>query len=155
MVDTIMCVDRTEVIGAYLARQLLEGGNPLMNLGDDIHIVAPMVNTNGQLTFHDSVAEKYIKGRNIIFLLAWVLSGRTVKIARECIEYYGGVLIGVSTLFLALPSKAEREVHALFTSDDIPYFKTFYPVSDCEMCKLGQKLDAIVTTEGYTKIKEG
>jgi orotate phosphoribosyltransferase len=153
LVDTIVCVDKTEVIGAYLARELIQGGRSMMSYDDDINIVTPMISVSGKMLFPDSMID-CIADRNIILLSAWVLSGRTVNVAQECIEYYGGKLTGVSTLFLALPPKVEREVHTLFTSDDIPDFKTFYPVSNCEMCRAGQKLDAIVTTEGYTKIEQ-
>jgi orotate phosphoribosyltransferase len=92
-----------------------------------------------------------ITDRNIILLVTSVSSGRTLSIARECIEYYGGRLVGISVLFLASPQLAEHDIHPLFTSEDVPDYKLFSP-GKCEMCKAGHKLEAIATSEGYTII---
>ena len=150
LVDTIICMEKTEVIGAYLAHELRQEGTAVMNEGNEIHIITPAINTNGNLIFQDNLIE-WISNRNILLLVASISSGRTVNSAMECIEYYGGKLSGISTLFLSSHEKMKQEIHALFTADDIPDYKLF-STAECEMCKAGIKLDAIVNSEGYTKI---
>ena len=151
LVDTILCMEKTEVIGAYLAEELLQRGTSVMNADEDIYVVSPMTNINGNLIFQGSMID-CISNRNILLLVTTVSSGRTVDVALECIEYYGGILAGISALYLASPQKLGREINALFTYEDIPGYKLFKPIKCCELCQAGQKLDAVVTSEGYTKI---
>ena len=51
IVDTIVCMEKTSVIGAYLAQELLNNGM-LANTGSDIHVITPISNTSGKLIFH-------------------------------------------------------------------------------------------------------
>ena len=149
LIDTIVCMERTVVLGAYLAEELLREGTAVMNSGGQIHVVSPLSNVNGNLIFQDNAIE-CIRNRNILLLVASISSGGTVKMAMECIEYYGGRLAGISALFFS-SEKIDYDINALFTSADIPGYKVFN-TTNCEMCKAGQKLDAIISSEGYTKI---
>jgi orotate phosphoribosyltransferase len=149
-VDTIVCMENTKVIGAYLAEELLHEGTSVINEGGEIFIVTPMTNTAGQLIFYDNEIT-WITNRSILLLTATVSSGRTLYGVLECINYYGGKIAGISALFLASHEKQIKEVNALFTSDDIEGYRLYFP-NECEMCKEGQKLDAIVSSEGYSKL---
>lgn len=150
LVDTIVCMEGTEVIGAYMAEELLYGGNSAINGGREIHVVTPVNNVNRQLIFHNNTQE-LIDEHNIILLVSSISSGITLKSALECLSYYNGKIAGVSALFNAFPEKSEQVIHSLFTSKDIPEYETFKP-RQCEMCKAGRKLDAIIMPGGYTKI---
>ena len=150
LVDTIVCMERTEVIGAYLAEELFKEGVMVINAGGRIHVVSPTSNINGNLVFQDSAIE-LILNKHILLLFASISSGHSYNSVKECLTYYGGNLVGVSTLFLASYEK-HKEVNALFTANDIPNYKLFMP-GFCEMCKAGVKLDAIVNSEGYTNIR--
>jgi orotate phosphoribosyltransferase len=150
IVDTIVCMEKTEVIGAFLAQELLQHGATVMNEGSEIHIVTPSNNTNGNMIFQDNVV-KWITNKYILLLVAPVSSARALHIAMDCISYYGGKLAGTSALFVASPSTQKEPINALFTSEDIPAYKLF-ATADCELCRAGVKLDAIVSSEGYTKI---
>jgi orotate phosphoribosyltransferase len=150
LVNTIVCMEKTEVIGAYLAQELLQHGAMSINEGDEIHIVTPTTNVNGNMIFPDNIVG-WIKDRNIILLVASVSSARALHIGMDCITYYGGRLVGLSALFVASPDTKEDKINTLFTSDDIPGYKLF-KTAECEMCKAGVKLDAIVSSEGYTQI---
>ena len=151
-VDTIVCLENTKVIGAYLAEELLQDGISVINSGGEIHVVTPMSNISGKLVFYDSEIE-WIANKNILLLVATVSSSNTVKSAKECLSYYNGKLVGISALFSASSDQTKQEINALFTSADIPGYKIF-PTGECAMCKTGHKLDAIVSSEGYTKIGE-
>ena len=150
IVDTIVCMEETSVIGAFIAQELLREGTSVMNMGREIHVVKPVTNTVGKLVFQDNV-RSWVVRKNILVLLSSVSSGRTVNNALECIAYYGGNIVGISSLFMALPGGLGWETHALFTSDDIPGYKS-YNASECELCKTGRKLDALVSSDGYFMI---
>ena len=149
-VDTIVCMEKTAVIGGFMAQELLREGTAVMNAGKDIHVIIPTYNTSGKLVLSDN-AREWVTRKNVMLLVSSISSGHTVNGAIEFISYYGGNVVGVSSLFTAIPNSLGWEVNSLFTSDDIPGFKT-YNTLECEMCKSGVKLDALVSHEGYSII---
>ena len=54
VVDTIVCMDGTEVVGAYLAQEFEKRGFRNTNLHDTIYVVTPEYNANNQLIFRDN-----------------------------------------------------------------------------------------------------
>ena len=146
-IDTIVCMERTVVLGAYTAEELQREGTAVMNAGGIIHVLSPLSNINGNLIFQDNAIE-WIRNKNILLLVASTTGGGTIKRAMECITYYEGRPAGISALFFA-SEDLEYDVNSLFTAEDIPGYKVF-STGDCEMCKAGQKLDAIINSEGYT-----
>lgn len=150
LVDTIVCMEGTEVIGAYLAEELLQEGTAVINSGREIHVVTPISNVDRKLMFQNNVQE-LIYNRNIIVLVSSISSGITLNSALECLSYYGGRVVGTSVLFNAWLQKHKQEIHSLFTNEDVPNYKIFSP-SECPMCKEGHKLDAIIVHDGYIKI---
>lgn len=150
LVDTIVCLEKTEVIGAYMAEEILQEGTSVINSGREIHVVTPISNVNRNLMFQTNMQE-LIFNRNIILLVSSISSGTTVNSALECLSYYGGILVGISALFNACSDKYEQEINSVFTSEDIPGYEIFSP-SECPMCKEGHKLDAIIVNDGYLKI---
>ena len=149
-VDVIVCTEGTEIIAAYLADELLQGGLGAINDGEDICVLTPMHTANGNFIFHQNVQER-IFNKNILILVATMSTGTTINRAAECLSYYGGKLVGISAVFSAFPEIAGWEVHSLFTCEDIHGYR-FYRPSECGMCAEGRKLDAIINSEGYTKI---
>jgi len=150
LIDMIVCMEGMETIAAFLADELLQDGALIMNEGGEIHVVAPMSNAGGQLIFHQNVHYK-INRRHILLMVASVSTGKTIRNAMECIAYYGGGLAGVSAIFSTVPEVDGREVNALFTSADLPNYHS-YKLNDCALCKQGLKLDAIVNSEGFSRI---
>ncbi len=150
IVDTIICLEGTEVIGAYLAEELMKDGRNVVNSGKEIYVVTPISNVNKNLMFQSNM-QKQISSKNIIVLLSSVSSGITMNSALECLTYYGGNLVGVSALYDALPGQHTHVVNSLFTSNDIPGYKLYQP-SECPLCKHGRKLDAIIVHDGYITI---
>lgn len=150
LVDTIVCMENTKVIGAFLAEELLSEGTLVMNSGGEIHVVTPMHNIEKKLTFYDNELE-WIKNRNIILLTTSVSSGQTLNNALECLTYYGGHVIGISSLFISKGAVPNLNVNTLFSSEDVPGYTTM-PYSKCGMCHSGMKLDALIGSEGYMKI---
>ena len=149
-VDTIICMDGCEVIGAYLADYLNNAGVMSINKHNTMYIVSPEIHTGGQLIFRDNM-QLMIKDKHCVLLLASATTGRTIARAVECIRYYGGIVEGVSAIFSASKTVNGIEVHSIFDDDDVPDYKT-YDAASCPMCRDGQKLDAIVNSYGYSML---
>ena len=150
IVETIVCMENTKVIGAFLAQELLQEGTAVMNSGGEINVVTPINSTDGKLIFYDNELE-WIEDRHIILLTAQVISGRILTNAMECISYYKGLIDGISTLFLYPEVLTHLKINTIFTPDDIEGYSVF-TTGECEMCKSGCKLDAIISSDGYMKI---
>ena len=152
-VETIVCIERTQIIAAYLAEELADSGL-VVNSNNDINILTPISNINGQWIFQDNVLDM-IADKDIVLLVPTISSGRTVQNVMNCINYYGGNLVGISVLFLIsginLSEEVKKILHPLFTTEDAPDFRT-YEVGECEMCRAGQKLDALINSEGYRSL---
>ena len=149
-IDTIVCMDGTEAVAAYLADSLAESSCGQLNRDKVIRIITPEFNTNGQMLFRDNM-QKAIWQQNILLLMASVSTGKSIIRSLECIKYYGGKVAGISALFSAIPGQYDVPVKALFTPEDLPDYHT-YKYDECPFCKNGQKIDAIVNSFGYSKI---
>ena len=149
-IDTIVCLDGTNIIGAYLADELTSAGIISDNTKNTVYIVTPEQNSVGQLMFRENILPM-IKGKNILVILATATTGKTVKTALECIEYYGGTIVGVSSIFSAADTIHGQKINTIFTTADIPGYET-YPASECPFCKAGHPLNALINTYGYSKL---
>ena len=98
VIDTIICMDGTEVIGAYLADELSKAGILSMNRHKTIYVVTPEYDQSGQLIFRDNML-MMVNEKHVLLLLASMTTGTTVTRAIEGIKYYGGHVRGVSTIF--------------------------------------------------------
>lgn len=150
IIDTIVCMDGCDVIGAYLAEDLTEAGIMSMNLHQTMYVASPEENAGGQLIFRDNM-EFMVKNKHCLLLLASATTGRTIERALTCMKYYQGQVVGVSAIFSASDVVAGIPVNAIFTSKDIPNY-SFYEPSKCPLCAKGQKLDAIVNSYGYSEL---
>lgn len=150
VVDTIVCVDGCEVIGAFLADELQKTGIMSVNQHQTIYVVSPEQNSNGQLIFRDNM-QFMIKGKNVLLLFATATTGRTIEQSLECIAYYGGVVSGIAALFSAISKANGMPVVSLFSQKDLPDYHT-YEVTQCPHCRNHEKIDAIVNSYGYSRL---
>ena len=148
IVDTIVCMDNMNVIGAYLAQELTKSGIVSMNAHQTIYVITPHQSSTGQLLFNDNVIPM-IKGKHVLLLLATATTGRTVEKAIECIEYYGGSIEGISAMFTAAEVINGRTVHSMFHVSDVEGY-TSYKSDNCPLCNSGVKLDGIITENGVS-----
>ncbi|MFR8548234.1 MAG: orotate phosphoribosyltransferase [Lachnospiraceae bacterium] len=149
-IDTIICMDGCEVIGAYLADELTASGIMSLNQHKTMYIVTPEMNPGGQLIFRDNM-QFMIEGKHCLLLLASATTGRTVARALECIQYYGGMISGVSAIFSASDMVEGVEINHIFSAADIGNYET-YEAAKCPMCARHQKVDAIVNSFGYSRL---
>ena len=150
IVDTILCLDGTEVIGTCLAEELTRGSFTNLNAHQTIYVVTPERTAGSQLIFRDSLIPM-IQGKNVLILAASVTTGYTAKGAMEAIRYYGGTVAGVSAIFATTENVLGYPVHSVFDPTDLSDYAT-YPSHDCPLCRARQPIDALVNSFGYSKL---
>lgn len=150
IVDSIVCMDGTEVVGAFMAEEFDRNGFYNTNLHDTIYVVTPEYNANNQLIFRDNTIPA-IRGKNVILLLATTTTGLTVRRSMECIDYYGGKLQGISSIFSTVNTVNGVEVRSVFTEQDVPGYEA-YERGHCPFCRKGVHIEAMVNGFGYSKI---
>ncbi len=151
-VDSIVCMDGCYMIGAYLAEQLSDNGVMSMNVHQSIYVIEPEFNADGQMIFRDNI-QPMITGKNIVLLLASATTGKTIERSLECLQYYGGIIQGISAIFSAADTIEDYPVHSIFNTEDFVDYQSFSPGS-CPFCQSGHKIDAIVNSYGYSQIHE-
>ena len=150
IVDTILCLDGTQIIGAYLSQELSHAGLASINATRP-STSSPRVRRHqpaiipgqhpahgpGQARAHPHRLGDHRHQRGQGHGLRGVLRR----------HHRRGVL------YLQRPGRDRREVrvHSVFTPEDIPDYAT-YPSHDCPLCKQKQKLDALVNSYGYSKL---
>jgi len=150
VVDTIVCLEGCEVIGAYLAQELSTAGVMSMNAHQTIYIITPAFNTNGQMIFRDN-NQSAVYNKHIVLLSGSATTGDTLKKSIDCIKYYGGLVQGISTVFSAVDHVDNIPIYSIFKTKDIPNYRS-YSIDECPMCKERQRIEAIVNGYGYTKL---
>lgn len=146
-IDTIVCMDGCEAIGAYLAEELLAQGYPINTEHNSFYVVTPEFDNRGQMVVRRNI-KPMIKGRNVLVVLATAMSGRTISKAIGTILAYGGKITGLSVIFANVDNVDGYPVNGVFTKDDIPDFRLSDP-ENCPDCKDGKKLTAVVNSYGY------
>ncbi len=150
VVDTILCLDGTEVIGTCLAEELTAGSYVNLNAHQTIYVATPEHTTGSQLLFRDNMIPM-IAGKNVLILAASVTTGYTAAAAIEAINYYGGKVSGVAAIFASVDTCGDYPVRATFHLSDLPDYES-HPSVDCPQCKRGIKVDALVNSYGYSKL---
>lgn len=150
LVDTILCMDGTRVIGTCLARQLAQSGYGSVNAGKEIYLLRENVSSDGKLIFRDN-ARFMLEGKNVLILLASITTGSTVEKGMRCVRYYGGNVAGVASIYSHLEEVEGVPVVSLFHTTDLPDYASYSPDA-CPLCKQGLEVDAVVDNYGYSKL---
>ncbi len=151
IVDTIVCMEGCEVIGAYLAEHLTRAGIHSMNAHKTIYITSPEINATGQMIFRENL-KPMIRNKHVLLLLAAATTGNTMRNALDSILYYGGTITGVSAIFSAVSKVNGIPVNSLYTMADIADYKMSTP-DTCPFCKEGKPIDAIANGYGYSIVQ--
>ena len=150
IIDTILCLDGTEVIGACMGSELTKAGYSNMNAHQTIYVVTPEHTTGSQLIFRENTAPM-IQNKHVLVLAASVTTGYTVQGAVEAIRYYGGEPAGVTAIFATVDKCAGYPVASIFDPHDLPDYQS-YDAHSCPWCKEGKKIDALVNSFGYSSL---
>ncbi len=150
IVDTILCLDGTQVIGTCLAEELTRGSYVNLNAHQTIYVVTPEHTTGSQIIFRDSVIPM-IEGKNVLILAASVTTGFTARAAVEALQYYRGTVAGIAAIFATLDSCMGYKVESVFDLKDLDGYAS-YGSHECPMCAKGERIDALVNSFGYSKL---
>lgn len=150
IVDTILCLEGTEVIGTCLAQALTEAGFLSINAHQTIYVIKPEYNTNSQLIFRENI-QPMVRGKHVLVLMASVTTGFTARRSMEAIGYYGGKVSGVAAVYRAIDEVAGYPIWSIYSVADLPEYES-YDFKDCPYCKAGKKLDALVNSFGYSAL---
>ena len=150
LVDTILCLDGTAVIGTCLAEELTQSGFRSINSHQTIYVVEPEYNANSQMIFRDNI-QPMIRGKNVLVLMASMTTGFTAKRSMEAIGYYGGQIAGVAALYSAVDETGGYPVASVYNLNDLPDYRS-YDYRECPYCKQGVKIDALVNSFGFSEL---
>lgn len=150
VIDTIVCLDSTEVIATCLAHNLTKGEYVNMNAHKTIYIVTPEEANSNQLLFRDNIVPM-VASKHVLILAGSVSTGRTAQAAMEAVNYYGGKIVGVAAIFATVEECGGYPVRSVFNPNDLAGYGT-YSAAECPMCKKGQKLDALINCHGFSKL---
>jgi len=150
LIDTILCLDGTRVIGACLARQLTQSSFSSVNAGKDIYLLRENLSSNGMLIFRDN-ARFMLEDKNILLLLASITTGGTVRKGMRCVQYYGGHVAGVAAVYSHLADVDGVPVVSLFDTGHLQGYASYSP-EECPLCKQGKSLDAAIDKYGYSAL---
>lgn len=149
-VDTILCLDGTAVIGTCLAEELTKSGFHTINAHQTIYVLEPEYNANSQIIFRDN-NRPMIQGKHVMILMASVTTGFTANRSIEAIQYYGGHVAGIMSIYRAVDEVAGYPVRSIYSVADIPDYES-YDFKDCPYCKAGKKVDALVNSFGFSEM---
>ena len=93
IVDTVLCLDGTQVIGTCLANELTKDGFANMNAHQTIYVITPEYTSGSQIILRDNLAPM-VKGKHVLILAASITTGYTAQAAIEAVNYYGGAVAG-------------------------------------------------------------
>ena len=151
IVDTIVCLDGMDIIGAYLAEELTKAGVISMNQHKSIYVLQPEFNPAGQMIFWEKI-QGWITGKNVLLLLGTATTGKTLSQSVESLKYYGASISGIAAIFSVVSKVAGTPVRTLFSPADLPDYTT-YSHDDCPLCKAGKPVDAMCNGYGYTALR--
>lgn len=147
-IDTIICMDGCEVIGAYVAEELASVGVSTNNAHKTFYVVSPEFDNAGQMVVRDNI-KPMLKGKNVLVILASAMSGRTIYKSIKCIQAYGGNVVGINVIFGIVSEIEGYPVHSVFSKEDLPDFE-LAEQDKCTACKNNVPLTAIVNSYGYS-----
>lgn len=149
VIDTILCLDGTEVVGACMADELTRAGFSNMNAHRTIYVCTPEHTSGSQLLFRDNTAPMIV-GKHVLVLAASVTTGYTAQAAFEAIQYYYGIAAGICSLFTCVDECCGYPVNAIFNAKEILEDYESKSSFECPLCKAGVKLDGLVNSHGVS-----
>ena len=149
IIDTILCLDGTEVIGACMASELTRAGYANMNAHRTIYVASPEHTSGSQLIFRDNNAPMIV-GKHVLVLAASTVTGYTVQAAVEAIRYYGGTPEGICSIFSCIDECAGFPIVSIYSKKEHLEDYESCPSTDCPLCKRGVKLDGLVNSFGIS-----
>lgn len=146
IIDTVICLDGTEVIGAFVAQELTDASFMNLNAHQTVYVMSPEYIGGGQMIFRDNIVPM-ISGKHVLILAASVTTGKSALAAIDALKYYGAHVVGVSAIFATVSECDGFPVNSIFNPHDLDDFQSYKP-HRCPMCQRGEKLEALVNSYG-------
>ncbi|MCR5487875.1 MAG: orotate phosphoribosyltransferase [Lachnospiraceae bacterium] len=150
VIDTILCLNSMEVVGAYLANKLTKAGIVSANSHQTMYITSPEYNVSGQMMFRENT-EHMIRGKKVLVLIDTATTGATLRSALGSVRFYHGQVVGISAIYSVATQLEGIPIRALYSNRDLTDYASFSP-ENCPMCKSGVPVDAICNGFGYSTI---
>ena len=150
IIDTIICLDGTEIIGAFVGKELTDDNFMNLNAHGTVYVMAPEFVGGGQMIFRDNIVPM-IRNKHILLLAASVTTGKSALAAIDAVKYYGGHMVGVSAIFATVSECDGIPVYSIFDPNDLGDYQSFKP-HQCPMCQRGEKLEALVNSYGCSRL---
>ena len=150
IIDTILCIDGMEVVGTCIADELTKDDYINMNAHQTIYVISPEFITGGQLMFRDNLVPM-IQNKHVLIVAASVTTGKSALAAIDAVNYYGGTVVGVSSIFATVEECDGHPVHSVFDPNDLGDYNSYKP-NRCPLCAEHEKLEAIVNSFGYSSL---
>ena len=115
-----------------------------------IDVVTPEYTSGSQIILRDNLAPM-VKGKHVLILAASITTGYTIQAAVEAVNYYGGIVAGLSAIFATTHECLGYPVTSIFDPTSLPDYASF-DSRDCPLCKAGQHIDALVNSFGYSAL---
>ena len=147
-IDSVLCLEGTEVLGTCIAEELINAGIVITNEHKTIYVVTPEQTSGNQTIFRSNTAH-LIRNRHVLILAASIASGAMVLDAVNAVKYYDGIPEGICAIFSAGQKCAGLPITSIFSSEMLGDFMCV-PAGECPLCKAGVKLDALVNSYGIS-----
>ena len=150
IIDTIICLDGTEVIGAFVGKELTDDNFMNLNAHGTVYVMAPEFVGGGQMIFRDNIVPM-IRNKHILLIAASVTTGKSALAAIDAVKYYGGHMVGVSAIFATVDECDGIPVYSIFDPHDLGDYQSYKP-HQCPLCQRGEKLEALVNSYGCSRL---
>ncbi|MCR5356868.1 MAG: orotate phosphoribosyltransferase [Lachnospiraceae bacterium] len=150
VIDTILCLNGMEVVGAYLANKLTKAGIISANRHQTMYITSPEYNVSGQMMFREN-NQHMIRGKKVLILIDTATTGDTLRSAVGSVKFYGGQVVGISAIYSVATQIEGIQIRSLYSTRDLPDYISYKPAS-CPMCEAGTPVDAICNGFGYSTL---
>ena len=150
-VDTIICLEGTEMIGGFFAEELTKAGIISKNMHKTIYVLSPESDASGRLIIRNNL-EQWVRDKNVLLLMGVISTGTTIRYAVDSLRYYGAELTGIASLFSEATKIDGLPVTSLFTRAEMPDYHYWKP-EDCPLCRAGEQVEAVCNGYGITPLK--
>lgn len=116
-----------------------------------VSLIEPEYDSHGQMIFRDNI-QPFIRGRNVLILMASITTGFTANRGVQATVYYGGRVVGIAGLYRAVDmlDEGSYRVNSIYSLSDLPDYES-YSYADCPYCRAGRRIEALVNSYGYSK----
>ncbi len=150
VIDTILCLNNMDVVGAYMANKMTKAGIISANAHKTMYITSPEYNTSGQMMFREN-NQHMIRGKKVLILIDTATTGETLLGAIRTIGFYKGEVVGISAIYSVAAQISGIPIRALYSNSDLPDYAS-YETENCPLCRDGVPVDAICNGFGYSTI---